>query len=203
MNQGMLMESLNLASCWNLPIIFVCKDNRLALTTAPETVTGGDLTERARAFGMPAVQVEGSDVREVWQAAKDALDRARNGNGPSFLRASCVHLEGHFLGDPLLRIVRRPLKQAIGLGWPAIRSAARRRGASIRERAEGLGHIASLTLRAWKQRRARGDDPLAVCRRLLVQERVRLQELEVDIREEINRAIAGALVPETPARLIS
>ena len=203
MNQGMLMESLNLASCWGLPLVFVCKDNRLALTTAPERVTGGDLTERARAFGMPAIEVDGSDVTAVFRAAKDALEQARSGKGPSFLRASCVHLEGHFLGDPLLRIVRRPLGQAAQVGWPALRSAMRRRGASLRERADGLFYVASLVLRAWKQSRARDQDPLAVCRKRMIRAGMHPQEVEREVGREIDQAVSDALAPETPVRLVS
>jgi pyruvate dehydrogenase E1 component alpha subunit len=56
MNQGMLLESLNLAVAWNLPVVFVCKDNAWAITTPSSSVTGGALLDRAASFGMPAVQ---------------------------------------------------------------------------------------------------------------------------------------------------
>ena len=98
MNQGMLMESLNLAAVWDLPVLFVCKDDGWAITTPSERVTGGDLNERARGLGVPAVDVDGCDVGEVWEAAHSAIARARSGGGPTFLHARCVHVEGHFLG---------------------------------------------------------------------------------------------------------
>jgi len=105
-NQGMLLESFNLAACWALPVIFVCKDNGMAITTPSPKVTGGDLIARVRGFGIPASAVDGSDVDAVWTAAGEAVRRARGGGGPSFLLASCVRPDGHFLGDALVRIAR-------------------------------------------------------------------------------------------------
>src|SRR5574341_152459 len=110
-NQGMLMESMNLASAWNLPVLFVCKDNGWAITTQSDRVTGGDVNERARGLGIPFVEVDGRDVSAVWEAAHSAIEGARSGQGPTFLRARCVHFEGHFLGFHLLRIVRDPLRE--------------------------------------------------------------------------------------------
>ena len=69
MNQGMLMESLNLAACWRLPVLFVCKDNGMAITTPSRRVTAGNLPDRVRGFGIPAAEVDGADVEAVWQAA--------------------------------------------------------------------------------------------------------------------------------------
>lgn len=117
MNQGMLMETLNLAVAWKLPMLFVCKDNQWAITTLSHSVTGGNLIDRAKAFGMPAMEIDGTDVEAVWNAAGQGADRARNGNGPTFLLAHCPRLEGHFLmigqirtdqdRDPLDQIQRR------------------------------------------------------------------------------------------------
>ena len=112
MNQGMLMESMNLASAWNLPVLFVCKDDGWAITTQSEKVTGGDLDERARGLGIPDAKVNGCDVSEVWEAAHSAIERARSGQGPTFLHARCVHFEGHFLGFPLIRMVRDPRRDS-------------------------------------------------------------------------------------------
>ena len=117
MNQGMLVETLNLAVAWKLPVLFVCKDNEWAITTPSHSVTGGNLIDRAKAFGMPAMEIDGTDVEAVWNAAGQGADRARNGNGPTFLLAHCPRLEGHFLmigqirtdqdRDPLDQIQRR------------------------------------------------------------------------------------------------
>jgi len=91
MNQGMLMESLNLASAWSLPVLFVCKDDGWAITTQSKRMTGGDLNERARGLGIPTVEVDGGDVSEVWEAAHSAIERARSSKGSTFLHARCVH----------------------------------------------------------------------------------------------------------------
>lgn len=117
MNQGMLVETLNLAVTWKLPVLFVCKDNQWAITTLSHSVTAGNLIDRAEAFGMPAMEIDGTDVEAVWNAAGQGVDRARNGNGPTFLLAHCPRLEGHFLmigqsrtdqdRDPLDQIQRR------------------------------------------------------------------------------------------------
>jgi pyruvate dehydrogenase E1 component alpha subunit len=107
-NQGMLLESFNLAVVWKLPVLFVCKDSEWAITTISSTVTGGKLVDRAIGFGMNAIEIDGTNVEDVWFAAKDAINRARNGEGPTFIRTHCYHIEGHFLGDPLLRVARKP-----------------------------------------------------------------------------------------------
>ena len=69
-NAGMLMESMNLAVAWKLPVIFVCKDNGWAITTPANTVVGGNLLARAQAFGMKAIEVDGAEVEAVWSAAR-------------------------------------------------------------------------------------------------------------------------------------
>ena len=122
MNQGMLMESMNLASAWNLPVLFVCKDDGWAITTQSNQVTGGVLSERARGLGVPAIDVDGFDVSTVWEASQAAIERARSGQGPTFLHARCVHFEGHFLGFQLLRIVRDPLRGMPGIAIPFTQS---------------------------------------------------------------------------------
>ena len=91
-NQGMLLESLNLAAAWKLPVLFVCKDNRWAITTQSAAVSGGQLLNRAQGFGLRAIEVDGLDVVAVWQAAQESLQLARSGGGPTFLLAHCVHL---------------------------------------------------------------------------------------------------------------
>lgn len=103
-NEGMVMESLNLAVVWRLPVVFVCKDNRWAVTTRSGSVTGGGLRRRALGFGLPVVSVDGREVEAVWRIAERAVDRARRGHGPTFVIARVERMEGHFLGDPLIRV---------------------------------------------------------------------------------------------------
>jgi pyruvate/2-oxoglutarate/acetoin dehydrogenase E1 component len=112
-NQGMLMESLNLAAAWKLPVLFICKDNQKAITTSSPSVTGGVLTERARGFGMPAEAVDGIDAERVWHAAHEAITRARKGEGPTFLHA------------------RRPLREMIPMAGPLMKSLFNPKGASM------------------------------------------------------------------------
>ncbi|NTW38013.1 MAG: thiamine pyrophosphate-dependent dehydrogenase E1 component subunit alpha, partial [Syntrophobacteraceae bacterium] len=110
-NQGMLLESLNLAVAWQLPVLFVCKDNEWEITTQFSSVSHSGLAERAQSFGVTALEVDGSDVETVWEVAGQAIQRLRQGGGPIFLHASCVHLHGHFLGDPLMNLANNRLSE--------------------------------------------------------------------------------------------
>jgi TPP-dependent pyruvate/acetoin dehydrogenase alpha subunit len=192
-NQGMLMESMNLSTAWKLPVIFVCKDNQQAITTPSPAVTGGVLTERARGFGMPAAAVDGLDVEQVWHWANEAIIRARKGEGPSFVQAACTHLEGHFLGDPLLRIARRPFKEMKPMAGPLVKAFFKPKGASIGKRAEGIRTITSLIKRAIKLRFSKNNDPLALIREKLESDKTRLNGLEKEVENEIRQVVETAL----------
>ncbi len=195
MNQGMLMESLNLASAWNLPVLFVCKDDNWSITTTSQQMTGGDLSERARGLGVLAVEVDGRDVSAVWEAAGRAIESARPGQGPTFLRARCVHIEGHFLGYQLLRTVRAPLRELPGLASPLTQSFLRPGGAAIAERLAGLTTVVStLASTVRDPRQDRANDPLRRARATLEAEPARLQELEDHLETEMSHILAGALV---------
>jgi TPP-dependent pyruvate/acetoin dehydrogenase alpha subunit len=194
MNQGMLMESMNLASVWNLPVLFVCKDDGWAITTQSEQVTGGDLNQRAAGLGIPAVEVDGLDVSCVWKAAHEALETIRSGEGPQFLHARCVHLEGHFLGYPLLRIVRAPLREMPEIVVPLTRSVLRRRGANLRERFAGLKAVTAAVLSTLRDpRQDQTNDPLSHARAALQSDPARLRELEGRIETEIHTVLSSAL----------
>src|SRR5439155_9746848 len=90
------------------PMVFVCKDNGWAISTRTEKVSAGDFRRRAEGFGLPAFDVDGLDVAQVSAHAARAVSRARDGGGPTFLRARCSRLDGHFLGDPLVRAAKKP-----------------------------------------------------------------------------------------------
>jgi pyruvate dehydrogenase E1 component alpha subunit len=94
-NQGVFMETLNTSTLWNLPMIFMCEHNTYSEFSPTDTVTAGELSDRAKAFGIPTVVVDGNNVIEVWQAAGRAVDRARNGEGPSFIEAKTYRIHGH------------------------------------------------------------------------------------------------------------
>ena len=194
MNQGMLLEALNLAATWNLPAVFVCKDDGWAITTPSKTVTGSDLTERARSLGVRAVDVDGREVVDVWEAAAAAIDRARSGQGPTFLHASCVHLEAHFLGYQLLRSARHPLRELPDIAIPMTRSFLRPGGAGLLQRIEGMRAV-SEALQATLQdpRRDPANDPLPRARRALHADSARLEALEERVAGEISDALAHAV----------
>lgn len=99
-NQGAFHETLNLAALWKLPVIFVCENNHYAISTAVETSTAmGTFYQRAAGYGIPGVLVNGNDVLEVYAAAKTAIDRARRGEGPTFIECDTYRLRGHHEGD--------------------------------------------------------------------------------------------------------
>lgn len=199
MNQGMLLESLNLASAWNLPVLFVCKDDGWSITTPSKKMTGGDLINRAVGLGVPAADVDGTDVSQVWEASRPAIERARSDLGPTFLRCRCVHLEGHFLGFQLLRIVRDPVRELPPIALPLTRSLLRPGGAALREGVAGLFDVLAAVFATLRDpRRDSANDPISRTRKTLLSDRERLTKLEDQIERELNHVLASALA-EVPA----
>lgn len=99
LGQGVLYESMNLAQLWKLPVIYVCENNTYNEYTHYSETTAGDVLARPRAFGIQAEKVDGQNVRAVYAAAKSAVDRAREGNGPAFLLCDTYRYRGHHVGD--------------------------------------------------------------------------------------------------------
>ncbi len=186
-NQGMLLESLNLASAWKLPLIFVCKDNTWAITTQSPNVTGGNIIDRARAFGIDSAEVDGSDVEAVYTAAGNMIERARDGDGPSFLLARCPRLEGHYLGDPLRRA------NMVELAGPLMTAFTMQPGASVAERAYALGTLLSLVGKTTVEKNWRRHDPLDKTRRKLQSQKAGLDALEKEVEAEIRQALETAM----------
>ena len=99
-NQGTTFESLNLAKVWNLPCVFVCENNGWAEATSSKwSVACGNVADRAGAFGMPGVTVDGHDFFAVYEAAGEAIERARGGGGPSLIECQVNRYYGHEEGD--------------------------------------------------------------------------------------------------------
>lgn len=101
-NQGTNFESMNLAVTWNLPMIFVLENNGYAESTSVKysaNVGTDNVADRARGFGMPAVTVDGNDFFAVYEAAAEAIERARKGGGPTYLECKTLRYYGHFEGD--------------------------------------------------------------------------------------------------------
>ncbi len=100
-NQGVLHESLNLASIWKLPVIYVCENNGFAESTPASYATSVvDVASRAAGYGIPGVVADGADVLGVYAAAREAVERARAGEGPTLLEVKTYRFMGHFEGDP-------------------------------------------------------------------------------------------------------
>ena len=94
-------ESLNLASVWKLPVIFVCENNGWAISNAQANHQNiNDISDRATAYGIPGVSVDGNDVIAVYEAAQAAVERARRGDGPTLIECKTWRWRGHFEGDP-------------------------------------------------------------------------------------------------------
>jgi TPP-dependent pyruvate/acetoin dehydrogenase alpha subunit len=99
-NQGTFLESLNLASAWHLPCVFVIENNGYAESTSPNFHQAGvDVAKRADGFGIPGLSVDGFDFFAVHEAAGEAIARAREGGGPSLIECKVMRYFGHFEGD--------------------------------------------------------------------------------------------------------
>ena len=100
-NAGIFHESLNLAAVWKLPIIFVCENNRFGISVPVEQSTSvEDISVRAKSYGIPGKTVDGNDVEAIDEAFREALQRARNGEGPTLLECRTYRWLGHWVGDP-------------------------------------------------------------------------------------------------------
>ena len=99
-NQGAFHEAMNLAAVWKLPVLFVCENNHYAISTSVQTSTAmGTFYQRAAGYGIPGVLVNGNDAVAVYEAAAQAADRARRGEGPTLIECDTYRLRGHHEGD--------------------------------------------------------------------------------------------------------
>ena len=128
-NEGTFHEGLNFASILNLPVIFVCENNQFAEGTTHDYASASEtIAERAAAYNMPGVRVDGMDVLEVYKATQEAVERAKKGEGPTLIECDTYRKYGHFEGDE--QKVKSPddrnadknatvefRKQAIEEGW--------------------------------------------------------------------------------------
>jgi pyruvate dehydrogenase E1 component alpha subunit len=108
-NEGACHETMNLAAVWKLPLVFVCENNQYAVTTHfSTTVATENIADRAAAYNMPGVLVDGQDVIAVYEAVREAVARARAGQGPSLVEARTYRYHDHSEG--LNRVVRDPYR---------------------------------------------------------------------------------------------
>lgn len=100
-NEGTFHEALNLASIWDLPVLFVCENNMYAESTPVSYHQKvNDLADRAIGYGIAGESVDGNDVLEIYETAKKAIDRARKGKGPTLMNCRTYRVLGHYVGDP-------------------------------------------------------------------------------------------------------
>lgn len=99
LGQGLLYEVMNMASLWKLPIIYVCENNMYNEYTHYSETLAGEVTARAKAFGMYTETIDGQDVQLVFEITKRLVERARRGEGPAFLECKTYRYYGHHVGD--------------------------------------------------------------------------------------------------------
>jgi len=99
-NQGLFLESMNMAAIWALPVVYVCENNQYGEYSATTNVTAGDLTARGAALGLAAAWVDGMDVAAVREHASAAVARARAGDGATLLVCETYRYHGHGMSDP-------------------------------------------------------------------------------------------------------
>jgi pyruvate dehydrogenase E1 component alpha subunit len=189
-NQGMLLEALNLASVWRLPVVFVCKDSRWAITTRSARMTGGSLTRRARGFGLPAVAVDGRRPWAVWKAAGRAIDRARRGRGPSFVVVRVKRPRGHFEDDPLVRMSHHP-REILEETRELLTGVTDQRGGLPRERVLGLLEVTRTLTTMISEQLAPSHDPLLVAARRVG--RTTADSIRSEAEQKVDAAVSAAL----------
>jgi len=111
-NEGAFHESLNMASIWNLPVIYLCENNQYAMSMAFEKAFKIEqISERAAAYGMPGETIDGNDVIAIYQAVQKAAKRARQGHGPTLIEAVTYRYRGHSKSDRQLYRTREEVKE--------------------------------------------------------------------------------------------
>jgi pyruvate dehydrogenase E1 component alpha subunit len=100
-NQGSFHESINMASAWKLPCIYLCENNRYGVSVCIDRGTNVEnIDDRSRDYNIPGKPVDGNDVFAVYEAVKEAAERARKGEGPTLIEAKTYRHRGHYEGDP-------------------------------------------------------------------------------------------------------
>jgi pyruvate dehydrogenase E1 component alpha subunit len=100
-NEGAVHEALNMAAVWDLPVVFVCENNLYAASTSFETAFAIEhVADRAQAYGMPGLIVDGNDVQAVYERAGEVIERAQQGGGPTLIECETYRLCGHSRSDP-------------------------------------------------------------------------------------------------------
>lgn len=163
-NQGVLAESMNIAALWKLPLIFVCEANGYSEFSTTASVTAGAIVDRPRSYGIEAHEVDGNDVLAVSAVARACIDKARAGQGPSFILASTYRIRGHVETEQ--SILQRPYRTSEEIeAWqardPLTRARKRMLDGRVMDEASLLALEAEVQARvqtAFEQAQA-ADDP--------------------------------------------
>jgi acetoin:2,6-dichlorophenolindophenol oxidoreductase subunit alpha len=150
-NQGVLMETLNVSTLWQLPVIFVCENNMFSEFTPSGEVTAGRIADRARAFAMPTREIDGNDVVAVWQAAREAVELGRAGGGPSFIEARTYRIQGHFEAERFILAGTRYREDAEIAAWRDRDPLERLRARLVSSGAAAQGALDALATRVLEQ----------------------------------------------------
>lgn len=111
-NEGAFHEALNLAAVWELPVVFVCENNKYGMSNSTEkSMKIENISQRGAAYGIPGVTVDGNDVDEVYEAAKVAVDRARAGQGPTLIECLTYRHKGHSKSDKNLYRTKEEIEE--------------------------------------------------------------------------------------------
>ena len=128
-NRGPFHENINIGAVWKLPVVYVCENNQYAQWTAQKDVTlVTDISTMSAAYGIPGIQVDGMDVLAVYEAAGEAVERARRGEGPTLLECKTYRFHGHNFGDPQQYRSREEIA-----AWMESNDSIRRLGTYLRE----------------------------------------------------------------------
>jgi pyruvate dehydrogenase E1 component alpha subunit len=112
-NQGVFLETLNLAAVWKLPLILICENNRYSeMTPSHETTSNVETYRRAEAFGIESRQIDGNDLELMYDTIEGAAAKARAGGGPVYIEALTYRLWGHMMGDPEVYRTKEEVEQA-------------------------------------------------------------------------------------------
>lgn len=139
-NIGAFHESLNMASLWKLPVVFLCQNNLYGECTRYEKATAvANVADRAASYNMRGVTVDGNDAQAMYEASRAAVERARNGEGPTLLEAKTFRFMGHYFGDPGAYIPKDEYAAALARDpMPTTRAAVLKSGAATEADLEGL-----------------------------------------------------------------
>ena len=205
-NTGSFHEAANMAALWDLPMVFVCQNNMYAeMTPTTDTMKIERVADRAAGYGMPGVRVDGNDPLAVADALAEAIGKARDGEGPTFIECVTFRFRGHYFGDRMPYIPKEQLEAAMAADpVPAFRRRLDRRRHLLRRRAQrhrrrradrgrgsaedGAGRGTAVGRRA-RPRRVRHPDQVSRLRKAM-------DEKEMSMREALNLALDQAMAAD-------